>query len=40
MDQFLFGGGALDLEIPLLDEVGTGETEKPYENRNPEQQWG
>jgi len=36
MNQFLFGGGSVDLEIPLLEEVGTDETEKSKGNRNPE----
>jgi len=39
MNQFLFGGGSVDLEIPLLEEVDTSETEKTEGNRNPEQQW-
>ena len=39
MDLFLFGGGSVDLEIPLLEEVDTSETEKTEGNRNPEQQW-
>lgn len=37
MNQFLFGGRTVDLEVPLLDEVGTNETEKSEGNRNPEQ---
>ena len=40
MNQFLFGGRAVVLEVPLLDEVGTSKTEKTEGNRNPEQQWG